>query len=398
MIGRDTLMRQQGVRLDNKRLPSLTGMRFVAALMVFVYHASYEHFFQDQHLGKSFADAFSTTAYIGVSFFFILSGFVLTWSARSEDTPGRFLRRRIAKIFPNHIVTWVVTLLLFAYVGQTISGTPTVLNLLLVHTWVPKLEYFGSVNPVSWSLACEMLFYVSFPVLLRLIKRIRPERLWFAAVVIVAAILVVPLVAKLLPGHPIMPGTTTPVPQFWFVYGLPPVRGLEFVLGMVMARLLTTGRRMPLSLGPAVVLVIAGYLVAQNVSTLYSLVAATVIPLALVIPAAASADLRGRRSPLRVRPMVWLGEISYAFYLVHFLVIHCGHLAFGRATLMGMPVPTHLFETPKAIALIAVLLVVSVLLSWLLYSAVERPVMRRWSRPRTRPPMAREDPDVVPVR
>ena len=372
-------------------------MRFVAALMVFLYHASYEHFFQDQHLGKSFADAFSTTAYIGVSFFFILSGFVLTWSARSEDTPGRFLRRRFTKIFPNHIVTWAATLLIFAWVGQQIAGAPTVLNLLLVHTWVPKLEYFGSVNPVSWSLACEVLFYLSFPVLLRLVKKIRPERLWLTAVLVVATIFVVPLFAKVMSDQPIMPGTTTPVQEFWFVYGLPPVRGLEFLLGMVMARLLTTGRRMPLSLGPALLLVVVGYFVAQNVSLLYSLVAATVIPLALVIPAAASADLRGRASFLRLRPMVWLGEISYAFYLVHYLVIHVGHLSFGRAKMMGMPVPTHLFTTGKGIGLILVLFGVSLLVSWLLYSAVERPIMRRWSRPRTRPPVARDGSDMVPA-
>jgi peptidoglycan/LPS O-acetylase OafA/YrhL len=209
-----------------------------------------------------------------VSFFFILSGFVLTWSARSEDTPGRFLRRRFTKIFPNHIVTWAATLLIFAWVGQQIAGAPTVLNLLLVHTWVPKLEYFGSVNPVSWSLACEVLFYLSFPVLLRLVKKIRPERLWLTAVLVVATIFVVPLFAKVMSDQPIMPGTTTPVQEFWFVYGLPPVRGLEFLLGMVMARLLTTGRRMPLSLGPALLLVVVGYFVAQNVSLLYSLVAA----------------------------------------------------------------------------------------------------------------------------
>jgi peptidoglycan/LPS O-acetylase OafA/YrhL len=372
-------------------------MRFVAALLVFLYHASYEHLFQDQQLGKSFADAFSTTAYIGVSFFFILSGFVLTWSARSQDTPGLFLRRRLTKIFPNHIVTWAATLLLFTYVGQTIAGTPTVLNLLLVHTWVPKLAYFGSVNPVSWSLACEILFYLSFPVLLPLIKKIRPERLWLTAAVIVAAIFVAPLVAKLLPTHPIMPGTKTSVPQFWFVYGLPPVRGLEFLLGMVMARLLATGRRMPLSLGPAVVLVVAGYFVAQHVTLLYSLVAATVIPLALVIPAAAATDLRGRFSPLRVRPMVWLGEISYAFYLVHFLVIHVGHLSFGRVKMMGVAMPTHLFTTGKGIALIVVLFAVSVLLSWVLYTLVERPMMRHFSRPRSRPAAPREDSDMVPA-
>lgn len=391
-------MRRPESKLTDERLPSLTGMRFVAALMVFVYHASYEHFFKDQGVGDSFANAFSKSAWIGVSFFFILSGFVLTWSVRPDDTVLRFWRRRIAKIYPNHVATWLLTLGIFAWVGQAIAGAPTLLNLFLLHTWVPRLEYFGSVNPVSWSLACEVLFYLAFPVLLRPIGRIRPERLWFWAGIVMVAIVCVPVAARLLPEHPVMPaGEKAAIPQFWFVYGFPPVRGLEFVLGMILARVVATGRRIPLGLGPATLILVAGYVVAQHVPVLYSLAAATVLPLALLIPAAARSDLRGVRSPLRSRRAVWLGEISYAFYLVHYLVLHCAHLAFGRTTMMGIPVATHLFGTWQAIILIVALLGASVVAAALLYTLVERPVMRRWSTPRKPSPHVTDGVRTVPI-
>lgn len=381
-------MKSAVTRVKDERLPSLTGMRFVAAGLVFVYHASYEQLFTDKGTGNSFAHAASTAAYMGVSFFFILSGFVLTWSARPGQTALRFWRRRAAKIYPNHVVTWLVTLLLLGYVGQRVTAGPAALNLFLLHTWVPKLDVFGSVNPVSWSLACEVLFYALFPLLLPLISRIRAERLWLWAGVIVAVIFAMPTVAKLLPAHPLMPTAGgTSVPQFWFVYGFPPVRGLEFLLGMVMARIVITGKWIRVGVVPATLLVVAGYWLTHQVSLLYSMVAVTVIPLALVIPAAAASDLKGAWSPMRTRPLIVLGEISYAFYLIHYLVIHSGHLAFGRMKFMGIPVATHTWSTGPAIGMILLFLAISLALSGLLYRFVERPVMDHWSRPRDKTPV-----------
>lgn len=87
-------------------LPSLTGMRFLAAALVFLAHMSAVRMFTDQQLNKDVDTYFGTLGSIGVTFFFILSGFVLTWSARTDDRPRLFWRRRLAKIYPTHFVTW----------------------------------------------------------------------------------------------------------------------------------------------------------------------------------------------------------------------------------------------------------------------------------------------------
>src|ERR1700755_2106401 len=82
------------------RLPSLTGMRFLAAFLVFAFHATFALPLRDTALGVHYANLVSKAGYVGVGFFFILSGFVLTWTVRPGDSAGQFWRRRFAKVFP----------------------------------------------------------------------------------------------------------------------------------------------------------------------------------------------------------------------------------------------------------------------------------------------------------
>ena len=85
--------------------------------------------------------------------------------------------------------------------------------------------------------------------------------------------------------------------------------------------------------------------------------------------AIADADVTGRRTGLRGRVLTLLGEVSFAFYLVHFMVLVAVHdLLEGRQ-----------FDTATAFAVTALIFVVSQMLSWLLYVCVERPIMRRWA-------------------
>ena len=346
-----------------RRLPSLTGMRFLAALLVFLYHAADARVFADQKVSEGFSAAVGKAGTVGVSFFFVLSGFVLTWTARPDDTARRFWRRRVAKIFPNHLVTWAVVLILALLGGRVLDLGTALVNLLLLHAWAPGFEVLFSMNDVSWSLSCELFFYLAFPLLLPLIARIQPSRLWAWAGGVVAAVVCVPLLAELLPGP-----AGLDIYSFWLVYALPPVRCLEFLLGILMARIVLTGRWVySVGLAPAGLLAVAGYLLALWVPQLYGVVAATVVPLALVVPAAAVADLEGRPSPFRGAAMVWLGEVSFAFYMLHRLVLTFGHQALGAERAWG---------TPAAIVLLVAALVIGLALAAALHKLVERPAMR----------------------
>lgn len=372
------------------RLPSLTGMRIIAAGMIFFFHAQFESIFTNHTTTSIYNGLLGQGGPTGVGFFFILSGFVLTWSARQDDTPRRFWRRRIAKIYPNHVVTFLAAGVLLLATVQTIHLGPALANLFLLQAWTPNLSVTLSMNPVAWSLSCEALFYLLFPFLLRRVLRIRPERLWLCAFVLLALMWLVPTVVSLLPlptDGPHIPWRNVSQWQFWLAYTFPPVRALDFVLGMVMARIVLSGRWINLRLAPALVLLLAGFLAAGVVPTLYRMVAITALPMALVIPAAATADVRGDRSFLRRRTWVWLGDISFAFYLWHRLVLKYCHMLVGS---------THKWSTLPGLGMLLLALAITIGLSHLLYKFVEVPLMRRLAKPRPRRTEAVATPPPAP--
>src|ERR1700759_304272 len=100
------------------RLPSLTGLRFVAAFLVFTSDVTATKLFADQGVSDFLSRYVSRAGCLGVSFFFVLSGFILPWTADAGDTPARFYRRRLVKICPNHLLTWLAGLLLMVWAGS----------------------------------------------------------------------------------------------------------------------------------------------------------------------------------------------------------------------------------------------------------------------------------------
>ncbi|MFC4908394.1 acyltransferase family protein [Actinomadura gamaensis] len=351
------------------RLRSLTGTRFIAAALVFVFHVTHDDRFITGETGDALKTVFGRSGNVGVAFFFILSGFVLTWSARAGDTPLRFWRRRLVKIFPNHVATYLVAGAALLATGKAL--TAAVPNLFLVQTWWPDLTAAVSMNDVSWSLSCELLFYLLFPLLLRWVSRIPERLLWASAGVVFAWMTAVPAVAMLFfpdsPKVPYGPLSSVTELQMWFVYFFPPVRALDFVLGMLLARLVLTGRWIGPGVLPAAAITVAAYACTLKAPLLIGVSGAGSAPAGLLIAALAAADRDGRRTPFAGRTWVWLGEISFAFYMVHRLVITYGHRLLGeRETWAPLP----------GLGVVLALAAAALLAAWLLYAAVERPAMR----------------------
>jgi peptidoglycan/LPS O-acetylase OafA/YrhL len=288
------------------RLPSLTGLRWLAAFMVFGFHIGTLHILGKPYYRAKWDEVFGQGA-SGVAFFFVLSGFVLTWTAQGADTPLRFWRRRFAKIFPNHAVTWALVILVTLAWGDEIRGEVAAGNLLLLQTWFNFDTFPYSINTVSWSLSCEAFFYLCFPFVLPLLRKANAYVLYSIAAALVLVI------------YEVQNWTAdlTFTDKWWLTQLFPPTRSLEFWLGVVVALLVVRkrwfGPGLWVSTAATVAVVVANQ---QHLDAKYWTADAPAA-FALLIAAAARADIAGRWTPWRNRTMVWLGEVSFAFYLVH---------------------------------------------------------------------------------
>jgi peptidoglycan/LPS O-acetylase OafA/YrhL len=366
------------------KLPSLTGLRFLAALLVFFFHTGLANSpippnaainpFADARVANDYAWIFGKAGYTGVSFFFVLSGFVLAWASQPGERATAFLRRRMMKIFPNHLVIWALAMILFA--GSIATPADWIPNLFLVHTFFPQAAINLSVSPPSWTLCSELLFYLSFPFLIGPLRRIAANRLWIWAGLMVAGTVVIQLISQyLIPATPKSAISPISDMQFWFGYLFPPGRMFEFVLGILLAQIVLAGKWRRIGILPAIGLMAAGYAAALAVPFDYGFVVATIVPIGVLIAEIAVADVERRRTGLRNRVMVWLGEVSFGFYLCQGITIFYLRSLFGGTR----------FGTPVAILVIIGCFAVTLLCGWLLHSCVEQPMMRRWSRSRRSP-------------
>ncbi|WP_446040385.1 acyltransferase family protein [Streptomyces sp. SID1121] len=360
------------------RLDTLTGLRFVAALLVFLYHSFVEVSFVSGNTGLRLGSAMDRGGSYGVGFFFVLSGFVLTWSYRPDTSRGLFLRRRLAKIFPNHLVTLAAAILLAVSTGAALGVSDWLPNLFLLQSWWPDPVVSSSGNPVSWSLSCELLFYLAFPFLLAAIERIPRRLLWPATVAVVGLCAGAALVGRyVISNEPALPYPgfeSMSFHQVWFVYWFPPVRMLDFVLGILVARLVLTGQWVRIGMLPALAVAVAGYVVSTYSSYLLGVGGIASVWLVPLIASAATADARGTVSVLRGPVWVRLGELSFAFYMVHYLVLTQLRKALGPE-----------WTSSLGVELLVVLLGLglSMGLAWILYTLVERPVTVRAGRRRS---------------
>ena len=233
------------------RLDSLTGLRFAAALFVVVHHAES---FELAELGP--ADRLAEVGYVGVEFFFVLSGFVLAWVLRPDDRARSFYRRRFARVYPLHLAFLIPGAILLAAGLIEVSAISTALTVPLLQAWSPPHTAIdASLNAPDWSLSCEAFFYLCFPLLGALLARRTSHRLYAVAAGTVAAMVAAYLLSRL--------------PSFvdqawWLVYTFPAYRIGEFVLGIVLALLVARGAlRLP-SLGMACTLTVVALLVVAS--------------------------------------------------------------------------------------------------------------------------------------
>ena len=304
------------------RLDALTGLRWLAAFWVFGYHM--------QNFGPLPPpfDLPVELGYLGVTFFFVLSGFVLTWSMRPNVRISTFYTRRFARIWPAHMVALLLAIPVFYTLAaepphswvKTLSIPILLLSVLLLQGFSRDPAILFSGNPAAWTLSCEALFYALHPFLGRLLRRATRRGALIVAVVIIA-------VAFSYRGL-----TYVGSGQWAEAVPVPFERIPEFALGMAIAWAFAQGwrPRIPVPIAWALFALVMGGLtvvprqqipVLSDIAGLFMNEFAT-LACALLIIAIVNASLGGRRSWLAHPWMVRLGNWSYTFYLLHATVIY----------------------------------------------------------------------------
>jgi peptidoglycan/LPS O-acetylase OafA/YrhL len=352
-------------------LPSLTSLRFFAALVVLMRHTVPDIYPLPGLLELSLIGP------IGVGFFFVLSGFILTWTWKPLERRRYFYMRRVARIVPLHVLTTVVAAALLISAGTPL-WLSTLVSLFLLQAWLTEPFRLGGNSP-SWSLSVEAFFYALFPFIVRPLSRLSIRRC--ASVILAAGA----LMAIWTIWYAVASKAGVPFLSAFSGYTNPVYRLGEFVIGVALAFAMRQGWRLRLSAGRAVWIAIGSYvaLAALNATVIrldltfggtaglpLSVLDLIYLPVTvMLVAAAAGADLDGKRSPLRGTALVRLGEWSFALYLVQAIVI-------GQA--MKFVSPETLSVQNAAVA--TSVAVVSVVLSAALFHWFEKPIEGAWKR------------------
>lgn len=279
------------------RLNSLTGLRFYAASAVLLCHSVLPLF------PVPVLRELAVIGPVGVGLFFVLSGFVLTWSWHPDDRTRDFFIRRGARIYPLHLATTAIAASLFLAGGHhRLIGL--VATVLLVQAWF-SLQFGEGGHAPSWSLSCEAFFYACFPWLVRRLAVM--DRRWLLAVGAAA----VSIMGLWNVGYAAVTVAGVPHTAWLSTYTNPGYRIGEFILGMCLACAIRSGWRPPLDPSSALSLAVLWYAVLAALNWLVGVVAPPLggvagLPLGaldfLFLPAAPGRDRRGRgRRPVRVR-------------------------------------------------------------------------------------------------
>jgi peptidoglycan/LPS O-acetylase OafA/YrhL len=306
------------------RLPNLTGARFFAALAVLLMHLA--PYFPPPIWLRPLIFAGG----LGVVFFFVLSGQVLTWNYAHQLQDKLSLRtyflHRVARIYPLYL------LILLIFLGIALAnGTETVwsafkswpVHALALQAWVPNLALQQSWNAPGWSVSSECFFYAMLPAIIAFRQRVSKRTLWMTSIVYSLCMPFAAYAASRL-LHTVEP-LTGPV---WLVR-LPLVGLIPFLWGVLSAPHLARRPTLPAWLTspylPLALLVWAIYCFDRfTVDHPYradAVVLAVYGPILLWLSLALT---WGRSWPVRLldsRPLTLLGEASYALYLVHWLIM-----------------------------------------------------------------------------
>ena len=298
----------------SRYVPALTGIRALAALLVLGMHTE-----QNVPAGLDSLLPFFARGYLGVDFFFVLSGFIITHvylaslASPNFSAAQIFLWHRLIRLYPVHITVLAGLVAIISFVGaagfalnnpQEWKWNDLLWQLTLLHAW--GVTRSPGWNAPSWSISAEWFAYLLFPVLAPTLMWVRERGI--ALLIGLAALAAMALLFAMANWTL---NTWVGVPALTRVFG-------EFLCGAAFCRAVALSHELPL---PRADLLGTGAFLAFLFGASGGLQDfALVTLLALTILGTAMSGGYWARI-LSSRPFVWLGEVSYSVYLVHFPIL-----------------------------------------------------------------------------
>lgn len=143
------------------KLDQLTFTRFLAAIAIVIYHDGAEIFPFNQSIFKTLFEH----ANLGVSYFFVLSGFVMivAYYKKERISYYQYYLNRVARIYPVYIVGLLLVLPFYLRHSKDLSIASFILSATCFQAWIPAFAL--NLNAPEWSVSVEVLFYLTFPFL-----------------------------------------------------------------------------------------------------------------------------------------------------------------------------------------------------------------------------------------
>ena len=350
---------------------ALTALRFFACSVIIFLHSAW--FFFDIEFMKNWQlDE-------GVAFFFVLSGFILTYvypDLRGKENIKHFLVNRLGRMVPSHIVLTFVTLIVLPCSCATLGVF--LANLFLVQSWIPRREYYFGLNAVAWSICVEIFFSFAFVLL------IRPWKWGWTGKVVLGLLLTV---FACIWAHIFVASGSHSFFKFNEEYLLkinPLVRLFDFILGMSTAVLFIRFNHL-IKLGTYAVTFIEIVLISIilfEITQINNLIE-SVFPALKHYPEVTYWITHGGCAPIfsmviflmamergyiaklfANRMFVWLGEVSFSMYMVHFVLIQCLNFYLPEFGKINWPIMYPIY------------LAMVVLLSYLNFNLIENPARK----------------------
>ncbi|VWX60481.1 Acyltransferase [Burkholderiales bacterium 8X] len=345
-------------------IPALTGFRFVAAMMVVLSHYAIPGV---EGTGARMA----SSGYAGVTFFFVLSGFVITYNYldafEKGAAPGMardYIVARLARIYPLYLLCLLP--------GWAVASSTPWYHLFALQAWHPDMKVAFGINGPAWSISVEFFLYLAFPLLVQGMRELRAicsKRNLVIAAILVIMVLVVAALGFTWSGRSALSGADPDSAHRW-LYRTPWTRLGDFLLGMLGAVYIlrfasrTAGERRAWRIVGGSCLVVVLLLAASRKFFLsaFSWDVAYAVPASLLFIWLAIDRETWIARMLSSRPLLLLGESSYALYLVHVV----------PGIVRPAPLGNHVTDISAYLVFIALLVMASIGL----HVTIEKPARR----------------------